>query len=204
MRTATGAVFLLLGLFLVPGEAPYPDPARARQELESGWGIRVRGAVLLQDWAHLLLFARTHRPSETRGLIFEFAAQRGDSQGNLGEWNDFDGTATIRGTRADTVFHEGTHHVLEFAGNDRGRRIGAMIVAAARRAGNGRIPLSCVTRAYALRGVASQDHGEFLAELITGLACVELGIPGGITLVNPSFDPPEEVRRLVRALWTPP
>jgi hypothetical protein len=178
-----------------------PDAAAVRAELEAVHGIRVLGPVAPRDWVHLRLFARFYRPDETRGLTFDFLPIRNDRGGNLGEWDDGDGTATIRGTRADTLFHEGTHHVLGLSGHDRARRIGALIVAAAHRAGGGRLPLSCLTRPYALRHASQGDHAEFLAELVTGVACLEHGIPGGITLANPRFDPPEEVRRLVRSLW---
>jgi hypothetical protein len=168
--------------------------------LETGHGIRVRGAYDARDLAHVQEFARLYRPYETRGLTFDFASVR-VSSGRLGEWLP-DGTARIMSRRLDTVLHEGAHHVMEFAGNARTRTLAELIVAATLAAGRGGVPAACVTRPYALEGRHPGDHGELLAELLTGLAGLERGLLLETTLANPAFDPPEPVRRLVRCVWS--
>jgi hypothetical protein len=176
------------------------DKDRALKLLGETYGIHVVGSYTLQDLAHVLLFARLQHPSETRDLIFEFAATRITHGGNFGEWNE-DGLATIRSDRADTVFHEGMHHVLEYEKNSRGKMLGELIYKAALEAGSGKLPESCVTRAHARSHRHGGDYGEFEAELATAIAARTFDFPLETRVENPRFDPPARVQQLVRSIW---
>jgi len=178
------------------------DTAGALALLRDRYGITVTGAFTPLDVDHVLTFARQHRPMETHDLTFQFAKERISSGANLGEWA-VDGLAEIRSDRADTVFHEGTHHILEYDRNVRTRPMAALIYDAAKAAGGGKIPDCCYTRRYARYQRFEGDSAEFLAELVTGVAGLERGLPVETTIENRDFNPPESVRRLVRALWAP-
>jgi hypothetical protein len=196
-RTGTGFLQQLVSKATGPRMV---EPGRALALLRDTYGIRVAGSFTTQDLVHVLLFARLQQPRATRGLTFEFAAKRITKGGNLGEWAE-DGLATINSDRADTVFHEGMHHVLEFEKNDHGRMMGILIHDAALAAGDGKLPDSCVTRSYARSHRFVGDYGEFEAELATAIAAQEVGFPLETRVENPRFNPPARVRELVRKLW---
>jgi hypothetical protein len=183
---------------------PLPRVGHMRALLKSHYGIEVADSVTAMDLVHVLMFARVHRPEETRGLTFEFApmSERISDNGHLGEW--VAGIAHINSDRADTIFHEGTHHILELPRNVRGQKLGQQIYEAALAAGGGRIPNSCISRAYGRTERKAGDYSEFEAELVTGIAGLELGLPVETTITNPAFDPPSAIRELVRQIWVNP
>jgi hypothetical protein len=180
--------------------AQHMSPTEARAYLKNHYGIELTGSVRLNDIRNVVAFAVNCRPRETKGLTFEFMSSRSTAVDKLGKWFK-QGKAQIFSERMDTVFHEGTHHVLEFERNQRTRNIGKLVFRMAKELGGGKPDNSCVTRPYALFGVAQDDDGEFNAELFTGIAGLERGIKLETTVGNKDFNPPERIRKMVRGAW---
>lgn len=189
-----------------PQPAAPPSGPQARQplpqvgleegvnELKTKHNIVVRSSYTARDIQQTLMSARQYKPEETAGLNISFSQTRRGS-GVLGVWNQA-GQSQIYGTALDVVYHEMSHHITLFGRNARTRQIGRQIVEAARQAGGGKIPASCITRSY-----ATTNTSEFLAEFCTGMAALERGLPMSFTVRNGSFNPPESVRKVARPIF---
>jgi hypothetical protein len=160
------------------------------------YGIKVRGAYTPNDIKNTLDFAHCFSPKETRGMVVTFDTNRKKS-GVVGVWSN--GNVRIMSSKPDVIFHEGCHHITLYRKNTRTRALGKELFQKAMElGGDGGVPLSCVTRQYALR-----NSSEFRAEILTGLAGLESRVKLSFTLVNRKFNPPASVRALARKIFSP-
>ncbi|MBI4860236.1 MAG: hypothetical protein HY815_08230 [Candidatus Riflebacteria bacterium] len=165
------------------------------QELQQKHGIAIRGAYTQTDVQNTLMCAQQYRPEETNGVEIEFSSGRSGS-GVLGMWSG--GRIEIYGEDIDVILHELSHHIT-LTGSNRSSSTADQVIAAARQAGGGQIPSSCITRDY-----ATTDEAEFIAEFLTGLAGLERGVPLTFTIQNGYFNPPESVRQVARQIYVSP
>jgi hypothetical protein len=164
-------------------------------ELQTKYGIAMRGSYTAQDIANTLTSARHYKPENTQGLSFTWTAQRRQS-GVLGVWES-SGRSEIYSSLIDVVFHEMTHHITLFGRNSGSSgAVGRAVVASAKQTGGGSIPTNCITRSY-----ARTNDAEFRAEFFTGLASLERGLQTRFTLSGGTFRPPENVRAQARNIW---
>lgn len=176
-------------------QAPPADLATGVNELSQTFGVQVRGSYNKKDVDQTLVWARSFRPDETRGVTFTFTAQRRES-GVLGVWNSL-GQSQIYSGRQDVVFHEGVHHITLFGRNQRSRALANQVFNAAVQEGGGGTPAgNTITRSY-----AQTNPSEWKAEFFTGLAGLERGVPLLFTLRNNSFNPSANVRAVARQLY---
>ena len=179
--------------------APLPATAQDQMnELNTKYGITLRGSVTAQDTAQALTYARAYPPASTQGLSFTYTADR-KQQGVLGVWQNSgnSGVSEIYSDLQDVVFHEGTHQVTLAAQNQNTTgAIGQKVVDASKAAGGGTIPSNCITRSY-----ARTNDAEFMAEFFTGLRSLENGLQTKFTLSDGTYNPPENIRVIARQIW---